>query len=82
MENFASQSITEYVSLINTESVFAQGAHDILDEVYLTAALRQDGSSTFGPSDRQHLFRKLSGAWDFTKRLTIPFVNNDTKVVA
>ena len=75
MENFASQSITEYISLINTESVFAQVSHDILDEVYLTAALRQDGSSTFGPSDRQHLFRKLSGAWDFTKRFTIPFVN-------
>ena len=69
MENFASQSITEYVSLINTESVFAQVSHDILDEIYLTAALRQDGSSTFGPSDRQHLFRKLSGAWDFTKDL-------------
>ena len=75
MENFASQSITEYVSLINTESVFAQVSHDILDEIYLTAALRQDGSSTFGPSDRQHLFRKLSGAWDFTKRFAIPLVN-------
>ena len=75
MENFASQSITEYVSLVNTESVFAQVSHDILDEIYLTAALRQDGSSTFGPSDRQHLFRKFSGAWDFTKRYTIPFVN-------
>ena len=47
MENFSSQSITEYISLINTESVFAQVSHDILDEIYLTAALRQDGSSTF-----------------------------------
>ena len=75
MENFSSQTITEYISLINTESVFAQVTHDILDEIYLTAALRQDGSSTFGPADRNHLFKKLSGAWDFTKRFTIPLVN-------
>lgn len=75
MENFSSQTITEYISLINTESVFAQITHDLFDEVYLTAALREDGSSTFGPADRKHLFKKLSGAWDFTKRFTIPFVN-------
>ena len=75
MENFSSQTITEYISLINTESVFAQITHDVFDEVYLTAALRQDGSSTFGPADRKHLFRKLSGAWDFTKRFTVPLVN-------
>jgi TonB-linked SusC/RagA family outer membrane protein len=75
MENFSSQTITEYLSLIHTESVFAQISHDIWDEIYLTAALRQDGSSTFGPADRQHLFKKLSGAWNFTKRLNIPFVH-------
>ena len=75
MENFSSQIITEYVSLINTESVFAQITHDIFNEIYLTAALREDGSSTFGPADRKHLFKKFSGAWDFTKRFTIPFVN-------
>ena len=75
MENFSSQTITEYLSLINTESVFAQVTHDVFDEIYLTAALRQDGSSSFGPADRNHLFRKLSSAWDFTKRFSVPFVN-------
>ena len=75
LENFTSQTITEYLSLVNTESVFGQLRYDIQDEIYLTAALRQDGSSTFGPADRKHLFKKLSGAWDFTKRFTIPYIN-------
>jgi len=75
LENFTSQTITEYLSLVNTESLFGQLRYDIQNEIYLTAALRQDGSSTFGPADRKHLFKKLSGAWDFTKRFTIPYIN-------
>ncbi len=74
-ENYNSQTITEYVSLMNTESVFGQLTYDLFDQLYITAALRRDGSSTFGPSDRQHMFRKFSAAWDFTKRFRIPYLS-------
>ena len=75
MENYTNQTVSEYVSLVNTESIFGQVSYDIKEQFFLTAAIRQDGSSTFGPSDRQHSFKKLSGAWDFTKRFTVPFVS-------
>tara|TARA_A100000164_G_scaffold125131_1_gene111037 strand:+ start:238 stop:2187 length:1950 start_codon:yes stop_codon:yes gene_type:complete len=75
MENYTNQTVSEYTSLINTESVFGQVTYDLREQFFFTAALRRDGSSTFGPSDRQHSFKKLSGAWDFTKRLKVPFIS-------
>ena len=75
LENYSTQTISEYISLINTESVFGQMSYDLLDQIYLTAAIRRDGSSTFGPADRQHYFKKFSSAWDFTKLISIPYLN-------
>ena len=40
---------------------------DLFDQLYFTSALRNDGSSTFGPADRRHNFFKFSTAWEFTK---------------
>ena len=75
MENYQSVSVFESISLVKSQSFFGQLTYDLADQFYLTAALRQDGSSTFGPSDREHIFRKFSGAWDFTKQFSIPYLD-------
>jgi TonB-linked SusC/RagA family outer membrane protein len=54
---------------------FGQATADLFDQLYLTGALRNDGSSTY---DRNHLrawFPKASAAWTFTKALPIPGVS-------
>lgn len=60
---------TEFESLIHTQSYFAQGTLDLFNQLYLTAAARNDGSSTFGASNRRHWFPKASAAWNFTEKL-------------
>ena len=57
-----------FESLVHTESYFAQATVDLFDQLYLTGALRNDGSSTFGKSKKRHNFPKASMAWDFTKK--------------
>jgi len=52
---------------VHGESYFGQATLDLYNQLYLTAAVRNDGSSTF---DRDHLrawFPKASAAWEFTK---------------
>ena len=73
MENYQSVRAFESTSLINSESLFGQIAYDIDGQLFLAVALRRDGSSTFGPANRQHFFKKFSGAWDFTKRFSLPY---------
>ena len=75
MENYSSIYADERLTLRHAESFFIQGTYDLFDELYLTSAIRNDGSSTFGPSDRRHNFRKFSAAWNFSKRLKIPYLN-------
>jgi TonB-linked SusC/RagA family outer membrane protein len=50
-----------------TEGYFAQGTADLWDQLYLTAAIRNDGSSTFGVDDNRAWYPKGSVAWEFTK---------------
>ncbi len=57
-----------FESLIHTESYFGQATFDLFEQLFLTAALRNDGSSTFGQSKKRHFFPKASMAWDFTKK--------------
>lgn len=59
----------EFRSTIHTESYFGQATADLFNQLYLTAALRNDGFSTFGASERRHWFPKVSGAWTFTNAL-------------
>ena len=54
-------------TIIHNEGYFGQGTLDLYDQLYLTAALRNDGSSTFGAQNRRSWFPKGSLAWTFTK---------------
>ena len=67
IENYSSVTADQYISLVHLESFFIQGTMDLFDQVYFTSAVRNDGSSTFGPSDRRHNFFKFSTAWEFSK---------------
>jgi len=57
---------------IHTESFFGQATLDLWEQLYLTAAIRNDGSSTFGQSDPRHWYPKASAAWEFTKASYMP----------
>ncbi|MDB4909442.1 MAG: TonB-dependent outer membrane protein SusC/RagA, partial [Gemmatimonadetes bacterium] len=65
-------------TLVHTQSYFAQLGLDLFDQLYLLGALRDDGSSTFGPVNRHSLFPKVSVAWNATRltgeRLWLPVV--------
>src|SRR5439155_1499721 len=59
--------ILDQEQVIHDASWFGQGTLDIKNQLYLTAALRNDGSSTFGRSNLRSWFPKGSAAWEFTK---------------
>ena len=48
---------------------FGQGTFDLYNQLYLTAAIRNDGSSTYGQNNLRSWFPKGSAAWEFTKAL-------------
>jgi TonB-linked SusC/RagA family outer membrane protein len=54
---------------IHRESYFGQATIDLFEQLYLTAAVRNDGSSTFGAQDQRNWFPKASAAWAFTNYL-------------
>jgi TonB-linked SusC/RagA family outer membrane protein len=65
----------DVVQEIRNIGFFGQATADLFDQLYLTGALRNDGSSTY---DRNHLrawFPKASAAWTFTKAVNIPGVS-------
>ncbi len=47
------------------ESYFAQVSADLFDNLFLTAAIRNDGASTFGETTRHNWYPKASAAWTF-----------------
>ena len=59
-------------TLVHNESYFAQATTDLWEQLYLTAALRNDGSSTFGKGARRNWYPKASLAWTFTGRSSAP----------
>ncbi len=59
----------EYTETIRTDGYFGQASFNMWDQLYLTAALRYDGSSTFGNGTKRFAYPKFSGAWDFSKYL-------------
>lgn len=61
----------DYESLVHLESYFFEGKLDMWDQVYLTAGVRNDASSTFGKSVRRNWFPKASAAWELSKKLGI-----------
>jgi TonB-linked SusC/RagA family outer membrane protein len=54
---------------IRSESYFGQVTLDLYDQLFLTAALRNDGSSTFSDQNRRDWFPKASAAWTVTRFL-------------
>jgi TonB-linked SusC/RagA family outer membrane protein len=53
--------------VVHTAGWLGQGTLDMYNQVHLTAAVRNDGSSTFGQSNLRSWFPKGSVAWEFTK---------------
>ncbi|HEU6452935.1 MAG TPA: SusC/RagA family TonB-linked outer membrane protein [Gemmatimonadaceae bacterium] len=53
----------DFQSQVHSESYFAQATADLFDRLHLTAAVRNDGFSTFGSSSRRHWFPKASAAF-------------------
>jgi len=74
LDNCVTITANDYEYLIHTESFFGQATFDLYNQLYLTAALRNDGSSTFGENDRRHWFPKFSSAWQFTKFKKMPLI--------
>lgn len=65
---------SDYQTQIHNESYFGQATIDLYDQLYLTAALRNDGSTTFSESNRRSWFPKASAAWTFTNVYKPPFI--------
>jgi len=57
---------------IHDLSYFGQATLDAYDQLHLTVAARNDGSSTFGLQNQRNWFPKASAAWEFTKAVVAP----------
>ena len=69
INNTVSQASSEGLSTIHTESYFGQVTTDLFNQLYLVAALRNDGFSTFGQANPRAWYPKASAAWTFTNLL-------------
>ena len=54
---------------MHLESYFGEAKADLYEQLFLTAGVRADASSTFGKSVRRNYFPKASAAWEFTRAL-------------
>jgi len=55
----------DYKQTVRLESYFAQVTADLYNQLFLTAAIRNDAASSFGLSQRRSWFPKASAAWTF-----------------
>jgi TonB-dependent SusC/RagA subfamily outer membrane receptor len=55
--------------VIHDAGWFGQGTLDLWNQLHLSAAVRNDGSSTFGRNNLRSWFPKGSAAWEFTKAI-------------
>ena len=69
LQNTTAWIPNETKSLVHSESYFGQATADLFNQLYLTAALRNDGFSTFGNSNPRAWYPKASVAWTFTNAL-------------
>lgn len=63
IQNTVTWEPSEFRSLIHTESYYGQLNLDLFRQLFVTAALRNDGFSTFGQAKQRFWFPKASGAW-------------------
>jgi len=57
----------DFRTTVHLESYFAQATADIAEQLYLTAAIRNDGVSSFGATSQRNWFPKASASWVFYK---------------
>jgi TonB-linked SusC/RagA family outer membrane protein len=70
LSNTVTQDIPiDQETVIHDASWFGQAGLDVKNQLHLIAALRNDGSSTFGRSNLRSWFPKGSAAWEFTKAI-------------
>jgi TonB-linked SusC/RagA family outer membrane protein len=55
----------DFRTTVRLESYFAQATADLFNQLFLTAAIRNDGASSFGLANRRNWFPKGSAAWTF-----------------
>ncbi len=55
---------------VNTNGYFGQATFDLFDQLYITGAARNDGSSTFSDNSRRNWFPSARAAWTFTDHLS------------
>ena len=60
---------SENRSLRHIEGYFAQAETDLWNQLFLTARLRNDGYSTFGPGNRRAWYPAATASWIFTNVL-------------
>jgi TonB-linked SusC/RagA family outer membrane protein len=75
LNTLSSDPPSDYQTQIHNESYFGQATFDMYNQLYLTAALRDDGSTTFGKDNRRSLFPKASASWNFTNFYKPRFIN-------
>jgi TonB-linked SusC/RagA family outer membrane protein len=57
---------SDYQTEVRGDAYFGQLTVDLYDQLFLTGAIRRDGSSTFDKDHRYANFPKASAAWTFT----------------
>jgi TonB-linked SusC/RagA family outer membrane protein len=57
-------------ALVHAQSYFAQATADLFDQLYLTAAIRNDGFSSFAQNNPRAWYPKASASWTFTKSVS------------
>jgi len=63
---------SDYQTQVHNASEFGQLQLDLVNQVFLTGALRDDCSTTFGRANRCAVFPKMSAAWTFTNAYKPP----------
>lgn len=80
LDNTLDRKPDNYEYKIRSESFFGQAQVNLLDQLFLTGALRNDGFSTFAESQKRHWYPKASVAWTLSETLgltdRIPAVSN------
>ena len=65
---------SDYQTQVHQESYFGQGTMDLANQLFLTAALRDDGSTTYSENNRRAMFPKASAAWTWTEMYKPSFI--------
>ncbi|PYP52589.1 MAG: hypothetical protein DMD39_06705, partial [Gemmatimonadetes bacterium] len=63
---------SDYQTQVHNASVFGQLQLDLISQLFLTGALRNDCSTTFGKTNKCAVFPKASAAWTFTNAYQPP----------